>query len=113
MQCLKSFFVNNLAILSLPLCLQSFGAVEVAYQKKIALISENNFQIGGNLSGKQLQSSHQKELFLIIMLIVQKILMVELILVSSLNGLKHLNQLILIHLEEMSWETSLFQQKKL
>jgi hypothetical protein len=61
----KLFSDNNLVILNLLLFLQLFGVVVVVSLKKIALIIENNSQIGGNQNGKQLLNSHQKVPYLI------------------------------------------------
>lgn len=79
------------------------GAVVEPWQKRIALITEKNFQIGGNPNGKQQPNSHQKAQSSTILSIALKILKVEYNPVNLLNGLKLYSQLISIHPEEMSW----------
>jgi hypothetical protein len=71
----------------LPLFSPLSGAVVVAWQKRTALTIENNFQTGGNLNGKQQQSSHLKELCLIILLTVLKTLKVEFSQLGFHNGI--------------------------
>jgi hypothetical protein len=98
---LKLSLEINLVIFNLLLYLLLFGVVGDAYQKKIVLIIGKNFLIGGNQNGKQLPNFHLKELFLITMSTVQRILKVEYNPVNLPNGPKHSNPLILIQAEEM------------
>lgn len=56
----KSFYVMSSATFNSLLYLLSFGVAVVLWHKRITMITEKNFQTGGNQSGKLLLSSHQR-----------------------------------------------------